>query len=138
MGNDAKKFIWNGIDLEQLRQTMDDPADKAVSSLFNSESMGNLRELLTVMAKNDDFVSLKLPDEMHSFVQTELKFNFSQQDISYFKQTHEIWKRDGMQFIFILFFRALHGRKTGQRSRHYKTAGNSNRKKNFRNSSVCI
>ncbi|MEZ5103944.1 MAG: oxygenase MpaB family protein [Draconibacterium sp.] len=107
MGNDAKKFIWNGIDLEQLRQTMDDPADKAVSSLFNSESMGNLRELLTVMAKNDDFVSLKLPDEMHNFVQTELKFNFSQQDINYFKQTHEIWKRDGMQFIFILFFRAL-------------------------------
>ncbi len=107
MGKKTEQFIWNGIDLEQLRQVMDKPSDDAVASVFASQSMDYLRNLLRDMAKNDDFVSLQLPPEMHNFVQNELNFKFSDDDIRHFKHAHEIWKRKGMQFVYILFFRAL-------------------------------
>jgi len=107
MGTSTQKFIWNGIDLEALRQVMDKPADDAVLSVFKSNSMEHLRTILTDLAKNDSMVSKQLPKAMHDFVQSELNFSFTPEDIELFNQTHEIWKKKGMKFIFILFFRAL-------------------------------
>ncbi len=101
------QFIWNGIDLEALRQVMDKPADDAVASIFESHDMNHLRNILKNMAENDSFVSKSLPKPMHDFVQKELSVTFSDMDIKYFNQTHEIWKKKGMNFVFILFFRAL-------------------------------
>jgi hypothetical protein len=107
MENSTKQFIWNGIDLESLRQVMDKPADDAVLSIFKSHSMEHLRTILTDLAKNDSMVSDQLPKSMQEFVDRELNFPFTTKDIELFKQTHEIWKEKGMKFIFILFFRAL-------------------------------
>ncbi len=104
---EKEKFIWNGIDLEELRQVMDKPADDAVTSIFESNSMDELRDILSKLAENDDFVSEQLPPAMHNFVQSELQFEFTPKDIELFRQTHEIWKKQGMRFVFILFFRAL-------------------------------
>jgi len=86
---------------------MDKPADDAVSSIFESKSMEHLRSLLKEMAKNDSLVSKDLPTEMNVFLQDELNFKFSPEDIELLNQAHGIWKKHGMQFIFILFFRAL-------------------------------
>ncbi len=101
------KFEWQGIKMEDLRQIMDKPSDDAVESILDKENMGYLAGLLKGMAENDDFVSLELPKSMHDFVEEELKFEFTDKDIEYFDQTYEIWKKHGMKFIFILFFRAL-------------------------------
>lgn len=107
MAKKNEKFEWKGIDLVALRQVMDKPADEAVESIFESQSMRHLVEILKGMAENDDFVSNELPASMHNFAQAELNFEFTDEDIKFFKQTHEIWKKKGMKFVFILFFRAL-------------------------------
>ena len=107
MSSNKQLFIWNGIDLETLRQVMDKPADDAVASVFESHDMGHLTSILKEMAKNDNFVSSELPVPMHDFIQKELNRQFTTEDIRLFEQTHEIWKKKGMDFIFILFFRAL-------------------------------
>lgn len=107
MEKSTKKFIWNGIDLEALRQVMDKPADDAVLSVYKSNSMEHLRTILTDLAKNESMVSSELPKPMRDFVESELNFSFTPEDIELFNQTHEIWKKKGMRFIFILFFRAL-------------------------------
>ncbi len=107
MNNNNQKFIWKSIDLEKLRQVMDKPADDAVAEIFKSKSMDHLRAILKEMARNDSFVTNELPAELRDFVQSELKFKFSTDDIELFNQTHEIWKEHGMNFVFILFFRAL-------------------------------
>jgi hypothetical protein len=104
---DTPQFIWNGFDLEDQRQIMDPPCDVAVASIFESGSMSHLASILKGMAKDDGFVSSDLPAAMHRFVQNELDFPFSSGDIALFEQTHKIWERDGMKFIFILLFRAL-------------------------------
>ncbi|MBT3383187.1 MAG: DUF2236 domain-containing protein [Prolixibacteraceae bacterium] len=103
----VKQYEWNGLDLEKLRLVMDKPSDDAVESIFQSQSMAQLRTILKDMAINDSFVSEKLPKPMHDFVQGELNYTFSDDDIANFEATHHIWKKHGMQFIFILFFRAL-------------------------------
>jgi hypothetical protein len=107
MNNNNPRFIWNGIDLETLRQVMDQPADEAVSEIFKSKSMDHLRNILKGMAQNDSFVTQELPAGLYNFVQNELKLQFTSEDIDMFNQTHEIWKEHGMNFVFILFFRAL-------------------------------
>lgn len=107
MEKTTPQFVWNGLDLEALRQVMDKPADDAVASVFESYDMKHLTTILKEMAKNDDFVSTDLPTPMHDFVQKELTRQFTAEDIRLFNQAHEIWKRKGMDFIFILFFRAL-------------------------------
>jgi hypothetical protein len=107
MEENLQHFIWNGIDLESLRQVMDKPADDAVLTVFESKSMDHLRTLLVELAQNDSMVSDQLPKPMHDFIQSELGFAFTAEDIELFNQTHEIWKDKGMKFIFILFFRAL-------------------------------
>jgi hypothetical protein len=107
MEKTTPQFIWNGIDLETLRQVMDKPADDAVASVFESHDMKHLTTILKEMAKNDIFVSEELPAPMHDFIQKELNRQFTTEDIRLFEQTHEIWKKKGMDFIFILFFRAL-------------------------------
>ena len=102
--SNAQKFTWNNTDLEQLRDVMDPPSDKAVESIFESRSMRHLATILEGMARDDDFVSKELPESMHNFVQKELDRSFTSEDIQMFNETHRIWKRDGMKFIFILFF----------------------------------
>jgi hypothetical protein len=103
----SQQFIWNGIDLEKLRTRMDEDADNAVSSIYKSSSMDHLRTLLKGMAENDSKTSKELPLPMREFVQNQMNIQFSAEDIKYFKQTHDIWKKNGAKFIFILFFRAL-------------------------------
>ena len=105
--NPKKPLEWNGIKMEDLRQIMDKPADDAVSSIFESHSMKQLVGILKKMAENDDFVSEDLPEPMRKFAHEDLNLNFSEEDIKYFRQTHEIWKHKGMKFVFILFFRSL-------------------------------
>lgn len=107
MEKSTQQFIWNGIDLEALRQVMDQPADDAVSEIFKSKSMDHLRSVLKEMARNDSFVTNEFPSVLHDFVQNELKIRFTPEDIEMFNQAHEIWKEHGMKFVFILFFRAL-------------------------------
>ena len=107
MKKTIKQFIWNGIDLDSLRQVMDKPADNAVSALLESVSMDHLRTLLIDMAQNDSIVSDQLPKPMYDFIRGELAYSFSPEDIELFNQTHEIWKEKGMKFIFILMFRSL-------------------------------
>jgi hypothetical protein len=107
MKKSTSEFEWQGIDLEELRQVMDKPADDAVASVFESHDMKHLTGILKEMAKNDNFVSSKLPAPMHDFVQRELYRQFTAEDFSLFNQAHDIWKKKGMDFIFILFFRAL-------------------------------
>ncbi len=103
----GKQFIWNGIDLNKQRLIMDDPADEAVMSIYQSNAMSELRNLLINMASNDSPVSTELPEAMQHFVNKELAYPFTKEDIAYFQQTHAIWKEKGMKFIFILLFRAL-------------------------------
>ena len=107
MEQSAQLFFWNGMDLEALRQVIDKPADEAVLSVFNSGSMDQLRNILVGLAKNDSMVSDQLPKPMHDFVKNELAFSFSQEDILLFRKAYEIWKKNGLNFVFILFFRAL-------------------------------
>lgn len=107
MAKSIKSPVWSGIELEALRQEMDAPADKAVLSVVESRSLDHLRALLTEMAKNDSKLSDQLPEPMYNLVKTELAYQFTEKDIDYFRQTHEIWKEKGSKFIFILFFRAL-------------------------------
>jgi hypothetical protein len=107
MEKTTPQFVWNGVDLDALRHVMDKPADNAVLAVFESNSMDHLRALLTDLAKNDSMISDELPKPMFDFVKSELNLTFTPEDISLFEQTHEIWKRKGMRFIFILFFRAL-------------------------------
>ncbi|MFY0644623.1 MAG: DUF2236 domain-containing protein [Bacteroidia bacterium] len=102
-----EQFSWKGINLNELREQMDDPADSAVLSLYNSSSMSNLRSLLEGMAKNDSAVPAVLPEVMRSFVTSELAFEFSDEDIRMFKQASEVWKKYGPDFCLILFFRSL-------------------------------
>jgi hypothetical protein len=107
MGKEYLPFEWNGINLEQLRKVMDEPADKAVAAVYQSASLDYLRTLLRGMAENDSIVPKSLPVAMRDFIKKELEFKFSPYDIELFNKTHEIWKEKGTRFIFILFFRAL-------------------------------
>ncbi|MDO9553378.1 oxygenase MpaB family protein [Rhodonellum sp.] len=107
MENNSTEFEWNGIDLESLRKVMDQPADDAVQAVFESHSMNHLREMLIQMAENDSAISSAYPQPMQDLVKSELTLAFTPHDIKMFEQTHHIWKKHGMNFIFILFFRAL-------------------------------
>lgn len=107
MGEIKAQFMWNGINLNDLREVMDRPADEAVLSMYESSSMNSLRVLLEDMAKNDSAVPESLPDTMHAFMKSELAYRFTDEDIRMFKHSHELWKTHGMKFVFILFFRSL-------------------------------
>ncbi|WP_163712193.1 oxygenase MpaB family protein [Mangrovibacterium lignilyticum] len=107
MGKNNLQFVWNGIDLEQLRQQMDTACDDAVLAVYNSDDELDLRDILKKMATNDSFVTTEFPKVMHDFVQKELTYPFTEEDIRQFELTHEVWKKKGMYFVFILFFRAL-------------------------------
>lgn len=107
MKNNDVGYLWNGIDLEALREVMDKPSDEAISSVYESHSMHHIAAILKGMAKNDGLVSEELPPALLDFIQIELNRPFSSDDIEMFNQAHEVWKKHGMKFIFILFFRAL-------------------------------
>ena len=102
MGKITRQFVWNGIDLEGLRQVMDKPADEAVLALLKANSMDHLRTLLVEMAQNDSIVSDQLPKPMYDFIKGELAYSFTPEDMVLFNQTNEIWKEKGMKFVFIL------------------------------------
>ena len=107
MEKKAQQFIWNGIDLESLRQIMDKPADDAVDAIFESKSIDRLVKILQEMAENDSAISAKLPKPMRDFVKSELNIKFSAEDIALFNETRTIWEEKGTKFILILLFRAL-------------------------------
>jgi hypothetical protein len=107
MENIQKQFIWNGVDLEALRKVMDKPADDAVQAVLESNSMDEFRKMLIGLAENDSAVPEELPKPMYDLVQSELSISFTDHDIEMFERTHKIWDKHGMNFIFILFFRAL-------------------------------
>jgi len=107
MEKGTQQFVWNGIDLDALRQVMDKPADDAVDAIFESKSIERLAMILQEMAENDSAISAELPKPVRDFVKRELSIKFSANDIKLFKQTREIWEEKGTKFILILLFRAL-------------------------------
>lgn len=107
MGNDSEVYVWNGIDLEELRQIMDPPADEAVATIFKSRSMRHLASQLKDMARNDDFKTDSLPEDLQGFFNDKKYRTFTDEDIEMFNRPHRIWKEHGSKFIVILFFRAL-------------------------------
>ncbi|MBK6480576.1 MAG: DUF2236 domain-containing protein [Saprospiraceae bacterium] len=107
MENEINANSWNDSDLNEFRHIMDPDADAAVQSLYKSVRFKTDRDELRAMAANDAFVPADLPDDLRLFVEKELSTTFTADDISKFEMTREIWKENGVQFIFILFFRAL-------------------------------
>ena len=108
MTNEAQTPLsWNGIALDDLRKVMDGPADKAVQALYDSNNMHHLRELLVDMAENDSLISSELPPPMHEFIQDEINYSFTEEDIQMFERSHQVWKDHAMEFCFVLFFRSL-------------------------------
>lgn len=107
MSNTASQLVWNGLNLEDLRQIMDPPADDAVLSVYNSGQLTELRNLLTALATNDSALPDVMPKTMKDFINGELQRPFTDHDVLMFQQAHEIWRKHGTNFIFVLFFRAL-------------------------------
>lgn len=107
MKSSTPKFVWNNIDLEALRQVMDQPADDAVDAIYESKSIESLVKILQEMAENDSVVSSKLPKPVRDFMKRELSIKFTTEDIRHFNKTREIWEEKGTKFILILLFRAL-------------------------------
>ena len=101
------QFEWKGIDLNDLRQVMDKPADDAIDAIFESKSIDRLVKILQQMAENDSVISKELPKPVRDFMKRELSIRFTPEDIRYFNQTREIWVEKGTKFILILLFRAL-------------------------------
>jgi hypothetical protein len=101
------QFIWNGINLESLREIMDPPADLAIDSIFESKSISQLAKILQQMAENDSKISPRLPKPMRDFIDNEINIEFTPEDIQQFNLTREIWEDKGTKFILILLFRAL-------------------------------
>lgn len=97
----------NKLDLNEFRQIMDPDADNAIQSLYSSQDFKINRDELRAMASNDSFVPADLPIDLRLFIEKELSIKLTPEDIEKFKMTHEVWKENGIQFILILFFRAL-------------------------------
>ncbi len=104
---DNTTIQWNGKNLEDFRMIMDPPADTAVRSLYESIQFQKDRNELRAMAQNDNFVPGDLPSDLRIFVEKELAKKFTDEDIAKFEMTRDLWRENGVQFIFILFFRAL-------------------------------
>jgi hypothetical protein len=107
MESSKKTFSWKGKTLDEYRKIMDPAADKAIASVYHAEASHQLRDLLKNMAQNDSFAPADMPPDIRDFINSELKMKFSEYDIAMFEKAHKIWKENGVQFIFILFFRAL-------------------------------
>lgn len=107
MKNKNQQFVWNGIDLNALREVMDPAADKAIDSIFESKSTDRLVKILQGMAENDSEISPELPKPMYDFIEDELNIEFTKEDIQFFNETREIWEEKGTKFILVLLFRAL-------------------------------
>ena len=119
MENKIKTDFWNTLNLDDFRQIMDPPADEAVKSLYTSVRFKTDRNELKAMAQNDSFVPADLPEDLKCFVENELFKKFTPEDIRKFELTREIWKENGVQFIFILFFFCL-----SKKRKKKKTSGN--------------
>ena len=104
---------WNQTNLDSLRLIMDPAADAAIASIYESQSGDQLRTALSQLASNDSFAtsaffnSTETPRAMHDVIDMELSRKFTDEDIAMFNRTHKIWRKSGLQFTFILFFRAL-------------------------------
>lgn len=106
------KTTWTLDKLKALRQRMDPPADTVIQSIFQSREGGKLREVLAGLASNDSTdLSSHFSSEdstvVYDFLKQELNQQFTQEDIAMFEQTYRIWKSNGIEFVFILLFRAL-------------------------------
>lgn len=107
MKKTTKPTTWNNETLDKYRLIMDPPADKAIISLYESVTFMQDRNFLREMATNDTFVPGSLPQPIQDFLKTELAYKYSTAEIASFKRARDIWKNNGVQFIFVLFFRAL-------------------------------
>lgn len=107
MENPKESLTWKGKKLDEYRRIMDPDADKAIESVYNAAASHQLRDMLKDMAQNDTFAPQQMPPDIRNFINSELNMKFSDYDIDMFQKAHKIWKENGVQFIFILFFRAL-------------------------------
>ena len=107
MSDNTSTIMWKGKNLDDFRKIMDPDADEAIASLYSSIKFLENRNYLQEMAKNDDFVPGDMPPSIRDFIQKELDVTFSAVDIGMFMRAREVWKENGVHFIFVLFFRAL-------------------------------
>lgn len=103
---------WDIPTLEKYRHQMDAEADAAIAFIYSSRTGSDLRNVLASLASNDAAELNELfPDDqshlLYNLLNTELTKTFTAEDIAMFERTHEIWKKYGMQFVLILFFRSL-------------------------------
>jgi hypothetical protein len=92
MENKNQQYIWNGIDLNGLREIMDPAADKAIDSIYESKSTDRLVKILQGMAENDSEISPELPKPMYDFIESELNIEFSEEDIQLFNEARKSGK----------------------------------------------
>src|SRR5262249_31637737 len=104
---------WNQTNLEALRQIMDPAADAAIASVYRSNDSDKLRTALSQLASNDSFATAEYfssdstPQAMHDLIAAEVSREFTDYDIRMFTRAHDIWREHGVQFVFVLLFRAL-------------------------------
>lgn len=104
---DQLKNIHSGDNLESYRQIMDPPCDDAIKDLFESKSFEEYRATLQNMVTNDSLNWTTLDPALKKFLNSNLHPEFTSEDFLMFRRAYEVWKRDGMKFIYILFFRSL-------------------------------
>lgn len=98
---------YNYDKLESYRQIMDPACDDTINDLFSSKSFEEYREILKNMVSNDSLQSKTLDPIIYSFLNSNLHLPFEQYDFRMFRKAYKVWKRDGIKFIYILFFRSL-------------------------------
>jgi len=86
---------------------MDDDCDEIIKELYQSDSKDMFRDLLAHMEKNSAEIPEALPFKIKSFLRKNHPPVLTEYDFLMFRQANRIWKREGIKFIFILFFRAL-------------------------------
>ncbi|MBL0099754.1 MAG: DUF2236 domain-containing protein [Saprospiraceae bacterium] len=99
--------MWKGNNLNDFRKITDAPADEAIKALYQNVNFLQDRDELKEMAKNDTFVPANMPPAIRDFINHELSVTYSEVEKAAFIRAHEVWKENGVQFIFVLFFRGL-------------------------------
>jgi len=102
-----KSFDWNGHNLENYRLKMDPPCDGVIASLYHSHSPEAFRNLLAGMVTNGSPIPESMDPAIVKFLESNLHPDLTERDFLMFRRAYKVWKRDGVKFIYILFFRAL-------------------------------
>jgi hypothetical protein len=105
-----KPISWSKAKLSKWRKLMDPEADQAVLEIYTPQRFAYLKEFLLDLARNDSFSAkdiADLPIAFKTLLEKKLNHPFLPTDISAFHTAAEVWKRYGIQFIFVLFFRSL-------------------------------